>query len=91
MIPIALARSCFCIGIHARFFVLRDITGHSGRALVPEKGQWMSYVGVLSPGAALHTTRWSTFATVSPNNHTAHRNVCPPYAWGLLSRLGVRH
>ena len=56
MIPIALARSCFSIGIHARFVVLREITGHSGRALVPEKGQWMSYVGVLSPGAALHTT-----------------------------------
>ena len=83
MIPIALARSCFCIGIHARLFcccffffgggvvlvffclffvvwfcffsvfVLREITSHSGRTLVPEKGQWMSYVGVLSPGAAL--------------------------------------
>ena len=78
MIPIALARSCFSIGIHARFFVLREITGHSERALVPEKGQWMSYVGVLSPGAALHTTRRSTFATVSPNSHTAHRHICPP-------------
>ena len=63
MIAIALARSCFCTGIHFFFFfffVLRKITGHSGRALVPEKGQWMSYVGVLLPGAALHTTRRST-------------------------------
>ena len=45
----------FWTGTHARFFVLREITGHSGRALVPEKGQWMSYVEVLPPGAA-HTT-----------------------------------
>ena len=60
------------------FFVLREITGHSGRALVPEKGQWMSYVGVLPPGGALRTTRRSMFATVSPKCHTAHRHVCPP-------------
>ena len=50
MIPIALVRSCFCIGIRSSFvlfcfvlfcfFLLREITGHSGRALVPEKGQW---------------------------------------------------
>ena len=39
MIPIALAKSCFCIGIHARFCVLREITGHLGRSLVPGKGQ----------------------------------------------------
>ena len=26
----------------------------------------------------LHTTRRSTFATVSPNSHTAHGHVCPP-------------
>ena len=57
------------------FFVLREITGHSVRALVPEEGQWMSYVRVLPPGAALHTTRRSTFATLSPNSHTAHRQI----------------
>ena len=44
MIPIALGRSCFCIGNHVKFclfFVLREITSHSRRALVPEKGKWI--------------------------------------------------
>ena len=56
-------------------FVLREITGHTRRTLVPEKGQWMSCVGVLPPGAAPHTTRRSTFVTVSPSSHTAHMHV----------------
>ena len=106
MIPIALARSCFCIGRHARFvvvvvvclfrffvslflfvwfgfIVLREITQHSRRALVPEKGQWVSCVGVLSPGAALHTTRRSTLATyhrpqraVLQCHHLTHTHGC---------------
>ena len=81
MIPIELARSCFCIGINAMFFVLKEITG---RALVPEKGRWVSYIGVLPPDAAPHTTRRSTLGTVSYNSHTAHRHM---EALGLLSRL----
>ena len=57
---------------------------------MPEKGQWMSYVGVLPPGAALRTTRRSTFATVSPNSHTAHRHVCPPKLCPLEGPVSCR-
>ena len=66
---------CVCVYVCVLIFVLREITGHSVRALVPEEGQWMSYVRVLLPGAALQTTRRSTFATVSPNSHTARRQI----------------
>ena len=66
------------IGIHARFFCeLREVNGHSGRALMPEKRQWLSCVGVL-PCPTLHFTRQPMFATVSPNSHTVHRHMGPP-------------
>ena len=61
------------------FCELREVNGHSRRALVPVKEQWMSCVGVPS-GAALHTIRQPTSATVSPNS---------PIGMGIHHRLGV--
>ena len=65
------------------FRVLREVNRHSGKALVPEKRQWMLY-GV-QPGAALHTTRQPTFVIVSPNSYTTCRYVGTQLAWGLFS------
>ena len=63
---------------------LREITGHSGRALLPEKE--LRCRRHHQPDTALYT-RLPAFATIYPNSHTAHRHVGPPEAWGLLSRL----
>ena len=66
--------------------ILRVLVGHSGRALLPEKGQWVSF---WRPSDCCRPaySQTASVCDVYPSSHSASRHVGPLGV--LLSRLSV--